>query len=401
MILNNRFDKIFVINLKESIDRKNHILKEFKNFGITNFEFFEATHFDDLSVKELMKSNKVFKFPPCFRCLKERCDCKNNFLTKYQIANWVSYINLFKHILNSDHNFVLICEDDIVFTKHAHSIFNKLLSKMSFNKHQILLQQPLLIKMAAAFDHINHNLFNNQIYYTKNYALSNPCFAVNKPMIKLFLDNLKIIDYHSDVYFHKTIPRYFQNNMQMFVMRPLPVFELSFVESYKKFDSLVRPNNSIRRKEFKEFLFFTITEKLEYIPLKFSNKYNFKISNSEMDFNGNINSYFNLNNNEKKKYFFKEKIAFFDSYENDIHHIIHQLTNDKNNYLHKVINDTIYHYKLNIKLKIDNENELKNDLKNIYPKLISYLETLQFKIININDDETSQNKLFLSFVDHN
>ena len=32
MILNNRFDKIFVINLKESIDRKNHILKEFKNF---------------------------------------------------------------------------------------------------------------------------------------------------------------------------------------------------------------------------------------------------------------------------------------------------------------------------------------------------------------------------------
>ena len=133
----------------------------------------------------------------------------------------------------------------------------------------------------------------------------------------------------------------------MFVMRPLPVFELSFVESYKKFDSLVRPNNSLRRKEFKEFLFFTITEKLEYIPLKFSNKYNFKISNSKMDFNGNINSYFNLNNNEKKKYFFKEKIAFFNSYEKDVHHIIHQLKNNNNNYLHNVINDTIYHYKLN------------------------------------------------------
>jgi len=401
MILNSRFDKIFVINLKESIDRKNHILKEFKNFGITNFEFFEATHFDDPSVKELMNSKKVFQFPPCFRCFKNRCFCNNNFLTKYQIANWLSYINLFKKILESDHNFVLICEDDIVFTKYAHSIFNKLLSKMSFTKLQIQLHQPLLIKMAAAFDHLNHNLFNNKIYYTKNYALSNPCFAVNKPMIKLFLDNLKIIDYHSDVYLHKTIPQHFKNNIQMFVMRPLPVFELSFVESYKKFDSLVRPNNSIRKKEFKEFLFMTITEQLEYIPLKFSKKYNFKISNNKMDYNGNINSYFNLNNNDKEKYFFNEKIAFYDSYEKDIHHIIHQLVNNKNNYLHSIIDDTIYHYKLNIKLELNNENELKKQLINIYPKLISYLETLDFKIININDNESSKNKLFLNFVDHN
>ena len=40
MILNNFFDKIYVINLKNSIDRKNHILNEFNKKNINNFEFF-------------------------------------------------------------------------------------------------------------------------------------------------------------------------------------------------------------------------------------------------------------------------------------------------------------------------------------------------------------------------
>lgn len=40
MILNNFFDKIYVINLKNSIDRKNHIINEFKKNNIKNYEFF-------------------------------------------------------------------------------------------------------------------------------------------------------------------------------------------------------------------------------------------------------------------------------------------------------------------------------------------------------------------------
>ena len=50
---------------------------------------------------DLLNSDKVLSFPPCFRCLKNRCGCENNFLTKFQIANWLSYINLFHKILVS------------------------------------------------------------------------------------------------------------------------------------------------------------------------------------------------------------------------------------------------------------------------------------------------------------
>ena len=66
-------------NLKESTDRKKHIIDEFTKMKITNYEFFEATHYEDPKVKELYDSGNVLTFPPCFRCLKKRCSCENNF----------------------------------------------------------------------------------------------------------------------------------------------------------------------------------------------------------------------------------------------------------------------------------------------------------------------------------
>ena len=61
-------NKIYVINLKTSYDRKKHIEQEFKRLNITNFEIFEATDKDSIQVQDMMKTDYVKKFPPCFRC---------------------------------------------------------------------------------------------------------------------------------------------------------------------------------------------------------------------------------------------------------------------------------------------------------------------------------------------
>ena len=34
--------KIYVINLKSCVDRKKHIIEEFKNVGIENYDFFRC-----------------------------------------------------------------------------------------------------------------------------------------------------------------------------------------------------------------------------------------------------------------------------------------------------------------------------------------------------------------------
>ena len=378
MILNNFFDKIYVINLKESLDRKNHILQEFKKNNIINYEFFEATHFDEKSVSDLLNSPKVISFPPCFRCLKNRCNCENNFLTKFQIANWLSYINLFNKILETKHELVLICEDDIVFTKNAQQICNTLLNKALFRKKEINMKYPLLIKMGAAFDYGTHLLMNPPTYI-KNYSLSNPCFAVNRSMIKTFLYNLKVIDYHSDVYFHKQIPAKF--NIQMLVMKPFPVYELSFVKNLKKFNSLVRPTNQIRRKEYKEFLFVTMHKLLEYIPIEYSKALHILVSNNNVHFNGTINYFYLLNIHDQSRFHFKNKIFIYDSFEKDSLIMKNDLKMEKS-YLLTIIYNIITTYQLDIDKNVDS---VLNHLENIYLYILKYFEDNEFLLININE----------------
>ena len=110
--------KIYVINLKRCIDRKNHIIQEFRRVNFNDYEIFEATDKDDVQVKNMMDTNYVKKFPPCFKCNKNRCKCTNNILIKHQIGNWCSFINIMKDIIKNDYNnLIMICEDDIKFTK--------------------------------------------------------------------------------------------------------------------------------------------------------------------------------------------------------------------------------------------------------------------------------------------
>jgi|TARA_B110000483_G_scaffold243632_1_gene334673 GR25 family glycosyltransferase involved in LPS biosynthesis len=380
MILNDFFDKIFVINLKDSVDRKNHIINEFNKNNITNYEFFEAVHFDDPSVSSLLNSNQVMSFPPCFRCLKDRCGCENNFLTKFQIANWCSYIKLFNQILESEHDLVLICEDDIVFSKNSQYICNSLLNQKTFNKYKINLKLPLMIKMGSAYDVQTHNLYKDP-QYIKNYSLSNPCFALNKEMIKIFLYNLKMIDYHSDVYFHKQIPQKFPN-LQILVMNPFPVYELSFVKSIQKFNSLVRPKNQVRRKEYKDFLFITIHKFLEYIPNKYAQILKLNISNKNIGFNGTINHYFLLNEHNKERFHFQNKIFIYDNETDDIQIMVNDLNYKSQSYLSNIILLVIDKYQLEIDKDI---SSIVNNIKIIYNKMLDYFKEMNFLMININE----------------
>jgi len=231
MIFNYIFDKIYVINLKKSEDRKEHIINEFKRVGIEKYEFFEATPHDSEETINLMNSNLVKKFPNCFRCNLNRCSCENNFLTPFQIGNWCSFINIFKDIIKNNYKFILICEDDIVFSHQYKRILDSLLSPKSFKNYKINMTKPLLIRMGTAYNSDNHNS-PAEPRFLKNYSLCNPCFAINKEMAFIYLRYLKIIDYHSDVYFHQKIPKNIPG-IQYFTMYPYPVYELSFVPEKK------------------------------------------------------------------------------------------------------------------------------------------------------------------------
>ena len=353
MIFNQIFDHIYVINLKKSEDRREHIKKEFNRVGIVKYEFFEAIPHDSEEVINLTKSGLVKTFPSCFRCGKNRCTCENNFLTPYQLGNWCSFIKLFNDILNNKYNFVLICEDDIVFSHQYKRIIDKLLSKNTFHNYKIDMNKPLLIRMGTAFNPDNHNSNANPIFL-KNYSLCNPCFAINKEMAIVYLKYLKIIDYHSDVYFHQKIPKNIKG-IQFFTMYPYPIYELSFVKSKQKFESQVRPKNGFRRIEYKDFLLLSSNFMLHIYLLKLIKKYNLDIKVNTIGYNGNIDYYLLMDENEKKRYYFKHIILLYDNDENNL-----KILNDyKDLPLYKLLLNKINQlYNINL---IVNDTNIVND----------------------------------------
>ena len=104
MIFNSIFDNIYVLNLKESADRRAHIETEFKRVDILKYQFFEGTPHDSTEVINITKSGLVKRFPNCFRCDQKRCNCENNYLTPFQIGNWCSFLNIFNDIINDIFN---------------------------------------------------------------------------------------------------------------------------------------------------------------------------------------------------------------------------------------------------------------------------------------------------------
>ena len=367
MIFNNIFDHIYVLNLKESIDRRTHIETEFKRVNIHKYDFFEATPYYSDEVKNLMESNFVKKFPNCFRCNQKRCDCENNYLTPFQIANWCSFINIFKDIIKNNYNFVLICEDDIVFTSQYERIINRLLNVFTFKEYNINMNKPLLIRLGTAFNPYNHNS-KDIPRYIKNFSLCNPCFAINKSMAIVYLHYLKIIDYHSDIYFHKKIPKNVKG-VQYFTMYPYPVYELSFVKEKQKFQSLIRPINEFRRIEYKEFLFLTSNPLLEILIKNYAYNVNLNVGIEKVNLNGNINNFILLDEKEKKRYYFEYKILLLDNSEDDIK-ILSKNMNKYDNYIKKM-----------------NELGLSNNdhVSNFYNNLLKLFDVKNIIKININD----------------
>ena len=255
------FDHIYVINLESSIERKNHIVKELERVGIEKYEIFNATDKDSDEVLKLMESHFVMKFPPCFRCRKNECNCNNNVLIKQQIGIWCSLMNIWKDIIKNGYQNSLICEDDIKFTDNHRHVFDILLNENTFKKYNIDSTRPLLIRVGSGYSNLHED--KRDPFFTNDIIMSGPCFAVNIEMAKILLDNLEKIVTTPDIYVHRDILKV-DENIQHFTMIPQPVYELS-TGKFAKFYSEIHPKliddidierdkSHIKRIEYKKIL---------------------------------------------------------------------------------------------------------------------------------------------------
>jgi len=258
-------DKVYVINLKSCTDRKKHIQQEFYGI-IDDYEIFEATDKDSKEVTNIMKTDFVKKFPPCFRCGKNRCGCSNNVLIKHQIGNWCSFINVMQAIAkNGSKHLTMICEDDIKFVEGGINTLNKMITIDNLEKYNINLQKPILIRAGCGLTSQNMELFSSGYdpKLVKKVIMSNPCFIINKYFAESFIKNLKSIDTTSDIFIHQRLPN-MDKSIQALTVLPQVCHDLSFGEGsvfkseihpkgINKEDEL-RAKNHIKRIEYDDYI---------------------------------------------------------------------------------------------------------------------------------------------------
>lgn len=95
--------KIYVINLKRRLDRKQFMINQFNEYGITDYEFVEAIDGATLDVKRVGYDDARSK--AMFRSMSNR-----------EIACALSHVLVYKKIINSGQRGIIL-EDDCVLSK--------------------------------------------------------------------------------------------------------------------------------------------------------------------------------------------------------------------------------------------------------------------------------------------
>jgi hypothetical protein len=202
------FDKIWVISLESSLDRREHIREHLPKFGIDSFEFFDAIDARHPEVREVQQCGGVQGYPPCFRCGETDCgdDECNNFLIPEQIACFLSYRRLWRRIAEGTAERVLIMEDDVWLHPHTIRVLSWVEKETNEGRLPFVANQKCLLRFgwAECNEHLDHSA---TMEITETVRMANPCHAITKDYAAALIDRDGIINHTADVYQHQICPR--------------------------------------------------------------------------------------------------------------------------------------------------------------------------------------------------
>ncbi|CUH65530.1 Glycosyltransferase family 25 (LPS biosynthesis protein) [Thalassovita gelatinovora] len=227
------FDKVYVISLPESVERRDHIRRHFDEIGLTRYQFVDALSSRSAEVKDAFEQNIVARYPVCFRCKKFRCgkDTCNNVLIPPQVANFLTYRELWQRIAQHPQRALLV-EDDVVFEPYAEDTLRQLFQEIESGKLEFVPDKPRLLRLGWAQCKEHHA---SSFRLDTVARMSNPCHAMTSAFAQVLLDRFEKIDTTSDVFIHGDTPK---NGEATTVFPPIAA-ELSW--STGAMDSLIHP----------------------------------------------------------------------------------------------------------------------------------------------------------------
>lgn len=236
-IIRNLFDRVYVISLRSSEDRRAHITRHFEETGIRGYEFHDATGHDEYRVARLFETGRVAQYPPCFRCGQTECgnpDC-NNVLIPQQVAVFDTYLRLWEKIAARRER-ALICEDDVIFHPWLRDVLRGLWGEIKGGAFPFSAEEPALIRLGWAMSDEHDGARPFQV--SRDVRMSNPCHAVTSAYAQALVSEFGRIEHTADVYQHRLAQVSKEHAWTVF---PPVASELSW--STGAFDSLIHPKD--------------------------------------------------------------------------------------------------------------------------------------------------------------
>jgi hypothetical protein len=151
-----------------------------------------------------------------------------------QVATFVSYLNLWKHVVDLKVGTALIVEDDVSFTDYAPQVASTIVDRGLLDQTGLWGDQPTLLRLgwAAGPEH----RWSGRVELVRNYIqMSNPCHALNRAMASRLLEAFERVEMAVDGFTH----RHVGSTVANFTLLPPLASELSW--SSGAVDSLIHP----------------------------------------------------------------------------------------------------------------------------------------------------------------
>lgn len=175
---------IYIINLENSIQRREKLTANLEKHKVINYKFIKAVSGYDLNLEEL-KSKKII--------------LNDNTLKRGEIGCSLSHIKIYEEILNNDKEISLILEDDVFLVNGFNNKLNKILNNIKNVEWDIFyLGINCYEKSCMEGEYIGNKI--NGIYYPKHIISGTHGYLIKKQSIKKIMDCFFPISIAIDLY---------------------------------------------------------------------------------------------------------------------------------------------------------------------------------------------------------
>lgn len=163
---------IHVVSVATAQKRREYIRTHFSSLQV-EFEFFDAI--TPSNVNDVVLKNSLF-------FVKDK-------LTVTEQACFLSHYVLWQKLANSQHDYMIICEDDVILSSHIHKLLDELPKIMQSYEVSILKFETVKRQILLSDDYIENTHF--KLYQLMSEHTGTGGYVISRSMASFFMDLLK------------------------------------------------------------------------------------------------------------------------------------------------------------------------------------------------------------------